>query len=167
MTTSTATFTITRAHTATHLSNAIGGALGAILTQLGISARRLMDDWDSVYDPAIRTWVEEGSLAQLVLECHRPGGRVEPIMEFPIDYADDGSATLTHRHEALARQWAKLDRAPAGTTWKIICQFRRAHTSMDGWGETQRASTGGLRSFTLGTLAAGPHASASIRAYGD
>lgn len=161
----TSTWTITRAHTATHLTNAIMGAIAEILTHLGISARSLMDLWDSVYQPAIWTWIAEGSLSQVVLECHRPSGRVEPILEFPIEYSSNGSASLSHRHVALARQWVKLNRVSAGTSWKILCQYRCTPTDMYGWTAGYRASTVGLRSVTLGTLAAGPYAAASIRAY--
>ena len=163
--TSTFAYTINRTHTATHLSSAIAGALAEVLTHLGISARTLMETWDTSYDPAIRTWIEEGSLQQVVLECHRPGGSIEPIFEFPIEYEDDGSVHFSHRHTALARLWAKLNRAPAGTTWKIICQYRSTPTKMDGWSDTYRSSTAELRSFTLGTLATGPHAAVSLRAY--
>ena len=165
MTTSTATHVIIRTHTATHLSSAIEGALAEILTHLGISARSLMDQWDTVYDPAIRTWIEEESLSQVVLECHRPDGRADPILEFPIEYLSDGSKRLSHRHAALARQWSKLNRVPTGTEWTIICQFQGTRTRMDGWGPASRASTAGLSSVTLGTLAAGPYAAASLRAY--
>ncbi|MGH2705749.1 MAG: hypothetical protein ACRDJ4_11825 [Actinomycetota bacterium] len=73
------------------------------------------------------------------------------MLEFPIEYYGDGSGSLSHRHVALARQWAKLKSVPTGTTFKA------------GWGPAQRASTSALRSVSLGTLAAGPHASASVR----
>lgn len=165
MTIATATRTITRAHTATHLSNAIAGALAEILEHLGISARPLMTAWPATYDPAIRQWIEEGSLSQMVLECHRPNGKVEPIFEFPVEYSDDGAAALSHRHVAQARLWVKLNRVPAGTTYKVICQHYGTPTSMPGWSDGYRASTVGLRGVTFGTLAAGPYASASIRAY--
>lgn len=165
MSIATATRTITRAHTATHLSNAMEGALVEILEHLGVSARSLMAAWAGTYDPAIRQWIEEGSLSQLVLECHRPDGEVEPIFEFPVEYSDDGAAALSHRHVAQARLWVKLNRVPSGTAYKVVCQHQRTPTSMPGWTDGYRASTVGLRSITFGTLAAGPYATASIRAY--
>lgn len=163
MPTSTTTHVITRTHTATHLSNAIAGAIAEILTHLGISARSLVSDWPTEYDPAIRAWIIEGSLAMVVVECHRPGGRVEPVLEFPIEYHGDGSGTLSHRHVALARQWAKLNSVPSGTTVEVICTYHGPHSDQPGWGPGKRASTTSLRSVSLGTLAAGPHASASAR----
>jgi hypothetical protein len=164
MTTATSTRTITRAHTAVQLSSAISGAIAEILTHVGISARSLMVDWARSYDPAIRAWIEEGSLSQVVVECHRPDGQVEPIFEFPIDYTD-GSGSLSNRHVAFARQVAKFTSVPSGTTCTIICQYRYTPRDMHGWSNTTRASTVGLRSRNLGTLATGPHASASIRGY--
>jgi hypothetical protein len=163
MATATTTYTVTRTHTATHLSNAIAGAIAEILTQLGISAHSLMADWSSTYDPAIKAWIIEGSLDKVVVECHRPSGTVDPVLEFPIEYYTDGSGSLSHRHVALARQWAKLKSVPSGTTFKVICSYNGPHTDQPGWGPAQRASTASLRSVTLGTLAAGPHASTAIR----
>ena len=163
MSTATTTYVVTRTHTATHLSNAIAGAIAEILTHLGISARSLMSDWSTEYDPAIRAWIIEGSLKKVIVECHRPGGAVDPVLEFPIEYYGDGSGSLSHRHVALARQWAKLRSVPTGTTFKVICSYNGPHSDQPGWAPAQRASTSALRSVSLGTLATGPHASASIR----
>jgi hypothetical protein len=136
--TATTTYVVTRTHTATHLSNAIAGAIAEILTHLGISARSLMSQWSTEYDPAIRAWIIEGSLKKVVVECHRPGGTVDPVR-------------------------AKLKSVPVGTTFKVICSYNGPHSNQPGWGPAQRASTSSLRSVSLGTLAAGPHASASVR----
>ncbi|MCP4308653.1 MAG: hypothetical protein GY788_28025 [bacterium] len=165
MSPSTSTRIVTRAHTAVHLTNAIEGAIAEILGHLGISARALLDKWGAEYEPAIQAWIKEGSLDAVILECTRPGGAVEPIFEFPIDYLTDGSASLSHRHVALARQWVKINRVPSGTTYRVICSYIGSHTPQSGWGRTTRTSTSGLDSVTLGTLAAGPHARASVRCY--
>lgn len=165
MSTATTTYTVTRAHTATHLSNAINGAIVEILTGLGIAASSLASRWPTEYDPAIRAWIQEGSLAAVVVECHQPGGVVAPILEFPIEYYSDGSGTLSHRHVAVARLWAKLTAVPSGTWFKVICTYHGFHSPQVGWGTTQRASTAGLTSNSFGTLAEGPHASASVRYY--
>ena len=162
MSTATTTHLVTRAHTATHLSNAIFSAIAEVLTHLGIAAKPLIDNWYTSYDPALRAWIQEGSLASVVVECHRPTGGVEPVLEFPITYTT-GSAQLSHRHVALARQWAKLTQVPGGTTFSVICQYNGYHTPQPGWGPTTRATTAGMRSVTLGTLAGGPGASASVR----
>lgn len=162
MSTATSTRVVTRTHTAVHLSNAIFGGITEVLSHLGLSPKRLIDEWHTDYDPAIRAWIYEGSLACVVLECHRPGGVVEPIFEFPIVYTS-GSAELSQRHVALARLWAKIDSVPLGTSFGIICQYNGPHTPQPNWGPATRASTSGLRSVTLGTLAEGPGASASVR----
>lgn len=165
MSTATTTYLITRAHTATHLTNAIAGAIADILGHLGIDTTRILTRWAHDYDPAIQAWIKEGSLAAVIVECHRSDGNTQPVFEFPISYHTDGSANLNHRHVALARQWTKLNRVPAGTTVDIICTYRGAHSPQPGWGPTQRASTDGLRARTLGILAAGPYAEASIRCF--
>ena len=64
---------------------------------------------------------------------------------------------------ALARSLAKLSKVPSGTTFKIVCSYNGYHTPQAGWSKTNRASTAGLRANTLGSLAGGPHASASVR----
>jgi hypothetical protein len=163
MSTSTATRVITRAHTATHLSNAIAGAIAEILGRLGISARLLMADWPQRYDPAIRAWMEEGSLASIRLECTQPNGKVEPIFEFPIEYFDDGSVELSHRHVALARQWVKINTVPSGSSVEVKCQYTGLHTPQNGWGSCDMAPTSHLQRVNFGTLAAGPYASAAVR----
>lgn len=162
---STSTQIITRAHTAVHLTSAIEGAIAEILGHLGISARTLLSEWGVEYEPAIQAWIKEGSLDKVVLECTRPGGTVDPIFEFPIDYLADGGASLSHRHVALARQWVKLNRVPSGTSYRIICSYNGTHTPQSRWSPTTRTSTASLQSVTLGTLAAGPYARASVRYY--
>lgn len=162
MSTLTATRTLTRAHTATHLTDAVAGAIAEILAHLGISARTLLMEWDTRYEPALRAWINEGSLAAVILECHRPNGTTEPIFEFPIEYMSDGSAGLSHRHVALARHWLKIGRVPGGTRHRILCSFNGRHSDQ-GWTSTTRVSTSGMRSVSLGTLATGPHAAASAR----
>lgn len=163
MPTATATHLVTRVHTATHLSNAVAGAIADILNRLGISSRQLMVDWPGQYDSAIRAWIEEGSLASVRVECTRPDGVAEPIFEFPIDYFDDGSVELSHRHVALARQWVKINSVPSGTTIVVKCSYSGAHTPQPGWGPCALAPTAHLQHINFGTLAAGPYASASVR----
>jgi hypothetical protein len=165
MTTATSTYTVTRSHTATHLSNAICGAIVEILSTLGMSASSLANRWGAVYEPAIRAWIIEGTLAAIVVQCHQPGGAVAPILEFPIEYSNDGSGSLSHRHIALARLWAKLSPVPTGTTFKVICTYQGLPSDQHGWESTTRASTAGLVPNSLGTLAGGPHATASVRYY--
>jgi hypothetical protein len=165
MPTVTATRVITRAHTATHLSNAVAGAIADILGRLGISSRQLMADWPRLHDPAIRAWMEEGSLAAIRVECTQPGGKIEPIFEFPIDYFDDGSVELSHRHVAIARQWAKINRVPAGSAVAVKCQYTGTHTPQSGWGSCDMAPTSHLNRVNFGTLAAGPYASLAVRMY--
>lgn len=164
MTTSTHTYAYTRTHTATHLTEVILGAISDILADLGIDMSRFFRDWED-NENAIKAWIAEGSLDTVVLECHHRSGVVAPVMEFPVTYTTSGSGDgeLTASWARLARFRAKLDRVPAGTTYRLFCTFNGPRSAQPGWGPGQRASTDGLRSITYGTLGSAPHASASLR----
>lgn len=164
--TSTYTYSYTRTHTATHLTDVILGAITEILADLGINMDRLHRDWVQ-NENAIKAWIEEGSLDTVVLECHQPSGAVVPVIEFPVSYttSGDGDAEFTASRARLARFRAKLDRVPAGTTYKLLCTYNWPSSDQPGWGPGQRASIGGLRSITFGTLGSAPHASTGMRYY--
>jgi hypothetical protein len=164
MTISSHTLTYTRAHTATHLTGVILGTIGDILADLGISHVGFTRNWEQ-NESAIQAWITEGSLELVVLECHQPSGAVDPVIEFPVTYtaAGTGDAEFTASRARLARFRTKLDRVPVGTTCQLFCTFSGPHTSQPGWGPGTRASTGGLRGITFGTLGRAPHGSAGMR----
>ena len=107
---STYDLTYTRTHTATYLTEVILGTISDLLAHLGINASQLARDWDT-NEKAISAWIAEGSLAQVVLECHRPSGTVAPVIEFPVTYTATGAADaeFTASRARLARFLAKLD----------------------------------------------------------
>jgi hypothetical protein len=154
----------TRTHTATHLADVILGSIADILGTLGIDATRVFADWDTDQH-AISAWIEEGSLASVALECHQPGGAVAPIFEFPVSYAGtgEGDRKFTADRAALARYLAKLQSVPGGTVYRLFCSYNGSHSDQTGWSPGTRASLSGMRSYSFGTLAAGPHASAGLR----
>ncbi|GAA5121300.1 hypothetical protein [Haloechinothrix salitolerans] len=162
--TSTSTYAYTRTHTATHLTEVILGSIGDILADLGITMNRFHQNWET-NENAIKAWIEEGSLATVVLECHRPSGAVDPVIELPVNYTTTGAGNVefTASRARLARFLAKLDRVPVGTTYRLFCTFNGSHSPQPGWKPGTRASTTGLRGITFGTLAGGPHASAGMR----
>jgi hypothetical protein len=164
MTTHTTTTTHTRTQTATYLTEVILGAIADILADLGINLTRLYADW-SQDERAIRAWIEEGSLKEVILECHTPAGAVSPVIEFPLDYDASGrsDARFVSSRAALARYRAKLAKVPAGTTYHLLCTFNGPRTPQAGWSPGTRASTDGLRATSFGTLAEGPHGRASMR----
>lgn len=164
MSTHTGTATSTIVHTATWLAEIVLGTMADILADLGIDLTRLYRDWDKD-ENAIRNWIQERSLALVVLECHQPSGKVAPVIEFPVRYASSGvgDAEFTAQRAALARFRAKLDRVPLGTTYTLCCCFNGPRTEQPGWGPGSRASTDGLRALSTGTIASAPHASASMR----
>ena len=160
----TSVATYTRTHTATHLADVILGSIADILATLGIDATRVFADWDTD-QRAISAWIAEGSLASVTLECHQPGGAIAPIFEFPVSYAGtgEGDRKFTADRAALARYLAKLQSVPKGTVYKLFCSYNGSHSDQSGWGPGARASVSGMRSYSFGTLAAGPHASAGLR----
>jgi Bacterial HORMA domain 2 len=159
----TSVSTYTRTHTATHLADVILGSIADILGTLGIDPTRVFADWDTD-QRAISAWIEEGSLACVALECHQPGGAVAPIFEFPVSYiAGEGDRKFTADRAALARYLAKLQSVPRGTVYRIFCTYHGYHSDQQGWSPGTRASVSGMRSYSFGTLAAGPHASAGLR----
>ncbi|MGH2597645.1 MAG: hypothetical protein ACRDH7_17050 [Actinomycetota bacterium] len=162
----TATSTYTRTHTATHLADVIMGSIADILGTLEIDATRHFADWDTDQS-AIAAWITEGSLACVALECHQPNGGVDPILEFPVAYSGtgEGDRKFTADRAALARYLAKLKRVPRGTTYRLFCSYNGPHSNQPGWGPATRSSTAGMRSYSFGTLAAAPHASARLRYY--
>lgn len=162
--TSTSVSTYTRTQTATYLTDVVMGAIADILSDLKIDVTVLYRDWKQD-EAAIAAWIEEGSLQQVVLECHQPNGTVAPIIEFPVAYTETGKGdtTFTADRAALARYRAKLERVPSGTNYGLICTFRKARTPQPGWGPTTRASTDGLKSLKFGTLGSAPHAAVSMR----
>ena len=106
---STHNIAFTRAHTATYLTEVVLGTIGDILAHLGIAASQFTRDWDT-NEAAINAWITEGSLEQVVLECHQPSGVVEPVIEFPVTYTAAGAADaeFTASRARLARFLAKL-----------------------------------------------------------
>ena len=160
----TSVSTYTRTHTATHLADVILGSIADILGTLGIDATRVFADWDTD-QRAISAWIEEGSLASVALECHQPGGAVTPIFEFPVLYigTGEGDRKFTADRAALARYLAKLQNVPRGTVYRLFCSYSGSHSDQTGWSPGTRASLSGMRSYSFGTLAAGPHASAGLR----
>jgi len=162
--TSTFTYSYTRTHTATHLTDLILGTITDILAELDINMDRLHRDWVQ-NENAIKAWVEEGSLDTVVLECHQPSGAVAPVIEFPVSYTASGAGNteFTASRARAARFRAKFDRIPSGTTYKLFCTFNGSHTAQPGWGPGTRANTDGLCGITFGTLSSAPHASAGMR----
>ena len=156
----------TRTHTATHLADVILGSIADILGTLGIDPTRLFADWPTD-QTAISNWIEEGSLKCVALECHRPGGTVNPIFEFPVSYTATGlgNRRFTADRAARAKYLAKLQRVPRGTAYRLFCSFNGPHSQQAGWSPGTRASVAGMRLASFGTLANAPHATAGMRYY--
>lgn len=160
--TGTSVHTLTQ--TATHLTDVIMGTIGDILATLRMDRTALYRDW-AQDEAAIKAWLVEQSLACVILECHRPNGTVDPVIEFPVRYNANGtgSHSFTADRAALARYRAKLDSVPPGTTHRLFCTFRGPRTPQPGWSAGTRASTTGLTSQRYGTLGRAPDATVEMR----
>lgn len=161
MTTSTYTYTYTYTQTATYLGEMIMGEIADLLAMLGIASSGAVR-WD-LDQGAITAWIAERSLKMVVLECCRPDGSVRPIFEFPITYRLTGEGEFENSRAAIARARAKISIVPRGTTYRLFCTFRAAHSHQPGWSAGTRAATDGLRSSSFGVLADAPHARADLR----
>src|SRR4051794_39484539 len=119
------TYTTTRTHTATWLSEIVMGTIADIMSSLGIDLTRFYRDWEQD-ESAIKAWILEGSLSVVALECHQPSGKVAPIIEFPIRYlsAGEGDAEFTAHRASVARFRTKLEYVPAGTSYQLFCSFK-------------------------------------------
>jgi hypothetical protein len=161
MATTTTTRTTTVTHTATFLCDAIHGSVVEIMTRLGLATSAL--SWTTRYEPAIKAWIAEQSLSNIVLECTTPAGTVSQF-HFDINYTD-GTAPFRLRNQTLAGYYDKIARLPTGTTWRIICDHRGYHTPQPGWSSTTFSASNGLAN-ALGTLARAPYASVGVTAFG-
>lgn len=156
---------LTRTHTANHLSDVVMSSIGDILATLGINASRFHRDWAQNFN-AISAWIEEGTLKTVSVECHRPDGTVKPVFDFEVSYTNGGvgDRKFTADNASLLKYLAKLETVPAGTTYRLFCSYNSHwHSDQDGWSAGTKASTAGLRSRTVGTLAGGPDATATTR----
>ena len=80
-----------------------------------------------------------------MLACQPPSGAAQPVFEFPVEYTATriGNAQLTASRARLARFVAKLNRVPAGTTFRLVCTFNGPSSAQPGWSATTRSSLRG------------------------
>lgn len=164
MSTSVGTRTVahTRIETAVFLSDTIMGAFIEIVAALGLSHAYLTSQW-TLIENALKQWIEEGSLDEVVLECG-PSDQPYSVFEIPVRYSyGTGEVEYVANKARLARYMAKLDSVPAGATYRVVASHNGTRTPMPGWSSTSRASTDGMSSFSVGSLGRAPDASISGR----
>lgn len=165
MTISTGVYVETRVRTAVHLTDVILGSFGTILAHLGLSQASLNADWD-VLEAGLKTWIAEGSLGEVRLECGDPRYPVA-VFRVPIEYrvSSEGDIAFVTSQARIARSLAKLESAPAGTSYRVVVKYAGTHTHVDGWTSTTLADTSGMSMYALGGLGSGPDAGASLSYY--
>jgi len=164
MATSTTTRTYTTTHTATFLTDVARDGITRLLEHLGVGAGRIVTDWRSLYEPAIRAWIEERSLKAIVVECTTPAGRTTHY-EFRVDYTD-GGGTFRNRMATMVDYFAKVGKLPAGTRWRVVCRYNGWHSDQPGWSPTSLNDLSGL-AMSLGTVGRAPHANLDFTYHED
>lgn len=162
MSVTTGTYVETKTRTAVYLTDVIMGTFENILAHLSFGSAYLTRHWNTI-ERGLITWIAEGSLEDVRLECGDPSDP-EAVFKVPLGYqvSGDGDITFVTSQARVARALAKLESVPAGTRYRVVVSFRGAHTEVDGWESTTAVSTDGMRSYALGSLGAGPDASASL-----
>jgi hypothetical protein len=152
----------TRTQTAVHLTDVITGAFSAIIATLGISRNNLDQNWDAI-ERGLMTWIDEGSLKDVCLEF---GDRDDPeaIFEIPVEYrfTGVGNVDFVASRARLVRLTAKIEKVPAGTSYRVVVTHHGSYTPITGWSSTNSANRSGLSSYNLGSLGSGPDARASM-----
>jgi hypothetical protein len=162
MSVGTRTSTNTRTATAVFLTDTIMGAFSEIIAALGLSRAQLTSQW-TIIENALKQWIEEGSLEEVVLECG-PENAPYAVFEIPVRYsAASGEIEFVANKARVARYMAKLASVPAGATYRVVVSNSSGHTPMYGWTSATRASTAGMNSFSLGSLGRAPDATISGR----
>ncbi len=162
MSTTVGTHVGTNVRTAVHLTDAVMGTFQDILAHFGLSAGYLNQHW-TVIEDGLTTWIAEGSLEDVRLECGDPSDP-DAIFRVPLSYRVSGAGDITFvtSQARLARALAKYETVPADATYRVVVSHRWSHTHVDGWSSTTAADTSGMSSYNLGGLGSGPDASASL-----
>lgn len=162
MSTAVGTHAATNVRTAVHLTDAITGTFEHILAHLGLSSAYLDRNWSAI-EAGLTTWIAEGSLADVRLECGDPSDP-DAVFHVPLSYRVSGAGDVTFvtSQARLTRALAKLESVPAGTSYRVVVNHRGSYSAVAGWSSTNAADTSRMGSYALGSVASGPDASASM-----
>lgn len=160
------TLSVTRVQTAVYVSAKLVGAMGVILSELGLgTAYRSYDQW-ALIERSLRTWMEERTLERVTLEVYDPArDDALAVTGFPISYFDPNTDERTFQQDlAIARYQSAKARAAirANATFRVMVETTPGATTIAGWGPTTARSTSGMVRLLGGTVASGPHASAAL-----
>ncbi|HEX8205118.1 MAG TPA: hypothetical protein VF587_03565 [Solirubrobacteraceae bacterium] len=162
MSTGVGTHAGTNVRTAVHLTDAIMGTFQDILAHLGLGVGYLNRHW-AVIEEGLTTWIAEGSLEDVRLECGDPSN-ADAVFRVPLSYRVSGAGDITFvtSQARLARALAKYESLPVGTAYRVVVSHRWTPSHVDGWSDTTAADTSGMSSYHLGGVGSGPDASASL-----
>jgi hypothetical protein len=166
MTVGVGTHSSTRVRTAVYLTDAIMGTFETILARFGLSPMYLKMHWSNIEDGLV-TWITEGSLKSVQLECGDPDNP-HAVFQVPLDYTTtgDGDIAFVTSQARITRAMAKFSTIPRGVDYRIVVEHHGSHTPVDGWTSTTTADTSNLAKYSLGSVASGPDARATLNYFG-
>ncbi len=161
------TVSVTRTTTATYVAAKLVGAMGLILTELGLREQwlRQVKMWELV-ERSLQVWMAEATLVYARLEVYdhiTQAGVV--ICNFPISYFDPKATEQAFLHDlGMARYLACKARASVSPTavFRVLVKTKEGATPIGGWGPATALSIAGMTKLSAGTIAGGPHAVASF-----
>jgi len=166
---STFAYVNTYAYSVTHLTDNMLRGLQELIRELRLSPQKFAHDWRSS-ELAISTWLGSGHLYKLALEIYDPSEPDEAILipEFDIVYDtdsdDDGSFWVDG--EALRYEILKTGVLPSACTSSLLCYNRAGRPIVDGWGEVEARSRGGMTRYVAGRSIGAPRLAANSAVWG-
>jgi len=166
MTTIVRVLSVTRTTTAVHVAAKLVAAIGVILNELGLGALyKSYGQWEFI-EKSLRTWMAASGLERVSLEVYDPAkDEALAVCRFPISYFDPDATEATFQQDlAMARYGAAKARAAmrSNAVFRLLVWTKPGATAISGWSDTTARSTDGMIKISGGTIAAGPHASASL-----
>jgi hypothetical protein len=161
----TSTVAATFVHTCTYLGSKISGALQGILTEAGLGQLSLKYDWDDV-EGALRQWLGEQSLKDVILEIFEPGSDVAAArFDVDISYVGGEPTTAFRNDLTTSRIAARKAAIKAGgdLRFRVVLNLKDGHSPRTGWSSTKPRGTGTMSVRVMGELAAGPGATSHLR----
>lgn len=157
---------VNRTTTATYVASKLLGAIGLILQELGLGALyKNYSQWAFI-ETSFQTWMEEGTLESATLEVFDPASdEALTVCKFPISYYDPKADERTFQQDfAIAQYQARKARLAmrSNTDFRVLVYRKPWAKVISGWSTTRARSTDGMTKLSAGSVASGPHASASL-----
>lgn len=159
-----------RTNSIVFLADNMRNALRDVIRENGLSPQRLMDEWDSWVQKAVRAWADSGHLRKIVIEFYKSGAATATARwDFPIEYTGSGIDDDMWLDKAYLRQLiAKAAKPTSDCVYRIVLTHDPNPPSVPDTNLTSVAflSTGQLSARSAGTIIATGHVTASATYWG-